>query len=164
MPVPTPHYCPPSGFEDQEQMQADFSTKERCDTCAKPRFLDLVDLDLFDTSCQWLKPPPPTEASSAAAVEAKEVARAAAAAREASKDANVASVERQSQNKCLAEAVEQISMVTSAARTSSALVYPDGWKEYTTPQGRKVHWHVMSFHAHACWHYDLQGQKNGKTF
>ena len=164
LPVPTLHYCPPSGFEDREQLQADFSTKERCGPCAKPRFLDLVDLDLVDTSRQWLKPPPPTEASSAAAIEAKEVARTAAAAREASKDANVASVEKQSQNRCLAEAVEPTSMVESAARTSSVLVYPDGWKEYKTPQGRKVRCHVMSFHAHACWHYDLRRQKNGKTF
>ena len=62
-------------------MRADACMREKCNPSAGPTFLELVDLDLFNSSRQWLKPPFPSKASASAAREADETARAAARAK-----------------------------------------------------------------------------------
>jgi len=96
----------------------------------RPNFLELVELDLLDVSRSWLTPPPPTHASAAAAREAVAVARASAAAK-----AIAAAQEHGGQGR--ATTVAPVS-----ATVSTPVVYPEGWKEYVTPQGRKYYHHA----------------------
>ncbi len=97
----------------------------------RPNFLELVELDLLDVSRSWLTPPPPTHASAAAAREAAAVARASAAAK-----ANAAAKEDGGQGRA--------TIVTPVSATVSIpVVYPEGWKEYATPQGRKYYHHAV---------------------
>ena len=121
---------------------------------AKPTFMELVELDFFDVSRQWLKPPPSTPASAAAAGEAAVAAAAsaavanAAAAAENDKSSAAAMARRpEAPARVVRLGVDSSGGAaqashdpgpSSSSKAAVKIVYPDGWKEFSAPQGRKV--------------------------
>jgi hypothetical protein len=116
--------------------------------------MELVELDFFDVSRQWLKPSLSTPASAAAAGEAAVAAAAAAAIADAAATAE----NDKSSAAAMASGPEAPMRVaglvsdgsggaaqashhpglSSSSKAAVKMMYPDGWKEYSAPQGRKV--------------------------
>ena len=179
--VPLGDYAPPHGFEEDQPVpmsrgcdghgNAGPSAGGGCSGVAVgtggrkgktgTKFLDLVELDLFDVSRTWLTPPHPTQASAAAARDAAAAAKAAAAVKDA-QDAAIAQAtaktvqaaevkgtggaategagtKQDAANTAFtADPARAASTGTEALVAAPLVVYPAGWKEYTTPEGRKV--------------------------